>query len=58
VVVDPVTFSVEVFNVAGTADADADGLTQVAGLAVRLGPASDGEGLVVETEKATRRIRG
>jgi Uma2 family endonuclease len=58
VVVDAVTFSVEVFSDEGKAEADADGLTQVAGLAVRLGPASDGDGLVVETEKATHRIRG
>jgi Uma2 family endonuclease len=58
VVVDPVTFSVEVFTADGQVESDADGLTQVAGLAVRLGPASDGDGLIVETEKATHTIRG
>jgi Uma2 family endonuclease len=58
VIVDQATFSVEIFGAEGKVESDADGLTAIAGLGARLGPAPDGEGLLIETEDGANRIRG
>jgi Uma2 family endonuclease len=58
VVVDRDTFAVEVFTADGRAEPDPDGLTPLAGLGVRLGPAADGDGLIVETDTGDQRITG
>jgi len=56
VVVDRDTFSVDVFTADGGVEPGADGLTAVPGLGVRLGPAADGEALLVEADGGVRRI--
>ncbi len=55
-IVEPATFTVEVFTAAGRVEADADGLVAIPGLGARLGPSPDGTGLVVETEDGVHRI--
>jgi len=56
VVVDRDTFSVDVFTADGRVELGADGLTAVPGLGVRLGPAADGDALLVEADGGVRRI--